>query len=65
MMTVMLAISGIINGVRNTLGYVYMMEFVREKDQTVVGTVEMSVECMVTIIGAFYFQVISKYWFWL
>jgi hypothetical protein len=54
-MTVMLGISGLINGVRNTLGYVYMMEFVSERHQTVVGTVEMSCETMVSVIGALYF----------
>ena len=54
-MTVMLGISGLINGVRNTLGYVYMMEFVSERHQTVVGTVEMSCETMVSVFGALYF----------
>jgi hypothetical protein len=58
-------ISGLVTGVRMSLGWVYMMEFVSNNHQTVLGSVHLMVENIIIIIAALYFDVISKNWLWL
>lgn len=64
LMIALMFISGLITGIRMSLGYVYMMEFCAESNQTVVGTVHLIIECMIALGASFYFQVISKHWVW-
>jgi len=54
-MTLMLAFSGAINGIRQTIGFIYMMEFIQEKHQIAIATVMFACEALTYLYGPFYF----------
>ena len=57
--------NGIATGMRNSLGFVYMLEFVCEKHQSYVGALELTLESLVSISASIYFQYITKEWIWI
>ena len=63
-MIVLWFFSGLATGIRMSMGYVYMQEFVPLKQQTIVGTLHLNCENIILLLATFYFQVISKHWFW-
>lgn len=46
---------GIATGIRMSMGYVYMMEFIPTKTQAIVGTVHLIVESFVAVFCCIYF----------
>ena len=49
---------------RASIGFLYLMEFIPLKQQTVVGTFLQVFNSATTITACFYFVYISKYWLW-
>ena len=62
LMTALMFISGMICHIRMVIGYVYCMEFIPEKRQTLVGTLLLIIDGLAFLICVIYFQCISKNW---
>lgn len=58
-MTCLFAMNGFIMSIRESLGYVYMMEFIPIKYKSAVGTIQICVENTIVLWSALYFQFIS------
>jgi MFS family permease len=63
--TVLMFFYGVANGMRNSLGYVYMLEFVCDRHQSAVGSLELVLESFVVLFGSIYFQFMSKNWIYM
>jgi len=61
-MIVLMNVSGIWSGIRMSLGFVYMMEFIPENKKTIVGTAQLILEVAIAFMASIYFEFISKYW---
>jgi MFS family permease len=48
-------LGGFATGIRMSMGYVYMMEFLPQSHHTIVGTIHLNVEVLIAILAAIYF----------
>ena len=64
-MYLLLGVYGLASGLRVSLGYVYMMEFVPDSSQPAVGSAVLFFEALTMDGTTLYFQYISNQWRWL
>jgi len=64
-MTAFMFLSGLISGIRMTMGFVYAQEFITEKRKYFMGTSIIVIEMTTLLVSTFYFQNISKNWHYL
>ena len=54
-MIVLMFFSGIWTGIRMSMGYVYMMEFLPSSHHSLIGTIHLAVENVIIILCSLYF----------